>query len=250
MAFSQSFATNPSAILSRLDAKYKNLEELEGKIVSVPKEFYHEEILRTKYPNIQLHLTNDPLESIKAVIYGDADATLGQLAVLNYLIRSNFISGVTISGEVTFEDGNFEDIYMTTQFEDKELLSILNKGIASLTLEEENLLINKWLAPTREDILELTDRIKVEVDNTLKRPDKVDPTRVEITMKQGDIYSKQVEDPLGSLQRPMSFNDCANKFSDCANLLDAENTNRVIELIGKLEEVEDVGEIIGLLTEK
>jgi len=161
MAFSQSFATNPSAILSRLDSQYKNLGELNGKIVSVPKGFAHEEILRARYPNIQLHLTNDPLESIKAVLYGDADATLGQLAVLNYLIRSNFISGVTISGEVTFEgESDFEYLYITTQLEKKELLSILNKGIASMTLEEKNTLINKWLAPTKKDILELTDKEK------------------------------------------------------------------------------------------
>ena len=48
----------------------------------------------------------------------------------------------------------------------------------------------------------------------------------------------------------MSFDDCANKFRDCAKQLDNEQNNRVIELIGKLEKLEDVKEIIGLLTEK
>jgi len=157
MAFSQSFASNPNAILSRLDTQYKNLEELDGKIVSVPRGFYQEEVLRTEYPNIELHLTDNLLDSIKAVFSRNADATFGQLAVLNYLVRSNFISEVIITGEVSFEGYDFEELYMTTQFENKELLSILNKGIASMTLEEKNTLINKWLPPTRKDTLELTD---------------------------------------------------------------------------------------------
>ena len=83
----------------------------------------------------------------------------------------------------------------------------------------------------------------------LKRTDQVDPTRVEVTMKNGEIYSEQIEDPLGSLRRPMTFADCAGKFKDCAKRMDEEKNDRVIELIGRLEEVEDVAEIIGLLTD-
>ncbi|GLI56615.1 hypothetical protein PM10SUCC1_21290 [Propionigenium maris DSM 9537] len=157
MAFSDSFATNPNVILSMQEKQYKNLEELSGKIVSVPKGFYQEEILRRDYPEIQLHLTNDPLESIKAVIYEDADATLGRLATLNYLTRINFISGVAVSGRVDFKEPGFEELHITTQPENRELLSILNKGIASITIKEKNDLINKWLTPAREDILELTE---------------------------------------------------------------------------------------------
>ncbi len=156
MAFSESFTANPNAILSRIDMQYKSLEELKGKIVSVPKGFYQEEVLRKEYPEIQLHLTNDPLESIKAVIYDDADATIGRLATLSYLTRINFISGVVTSGKAEFKEDNFEELYMTTQPENIELLSILNKGIASMTLEEKNTLINKWLVPAKEEILTLT----------------------------------------------------------------------------------------------
>ena len=101
-----------------------------------------------------------------------------------------------------------------------------------------------------QDILEVADKIDVELDNTLERSNKVSPTRVKITTKQGEVYTKQVEDPLGSLRRPMSFDDCAKKFRDCAKKLDDEKSNSVIELIRKLEQVEDVGEIIGLLTKE
>jgi 2-methylcitrate dehydratase PrpD len=98
-----------------------------------------------------------------------------------------------------------------------------------------------------QDILEITKKIDVELDNTLKRVDKVDPTRVKITTKQEEVYSKHVEDPLGSLQRPMSFNDCAKKFRDCAKKLPEGKIGRLLELIAQLEQVTDIREIISLL---
>jgi 2-methylcitrate dehydratase PrpD len=98
-----------------------------------------------------------------------------------------------------------------------------------------------------KDILELTNKMEVELDNTLVRLDKVDPTRVKITTKQGEVYSKHVEDPLGSLQRPMSFDDCAKKFRDCAKKLPDGKIDRLLELIGQLDQVTDIREIIELL---
>jgi 2-methylcitrate dehydratase PrpD len=102
-------------------------------------------------------------------------------------------------------------------------------------------------AVTNRDMLEITHKMRVEVDNTLSRQDGVDPTRVTVTTKEGSVFSKEVESPLGSLERPMSFGDCARKFSDCAENLDHERTERIIELIGQLERLEDVREIIRLL---
>lgn len=98
------------------------------------------------------------------------------------------------------------------------------------------------------DILKVATKIDVEVDDTLKRSDKVDPTRVEIRTKQDEIYSKQVEDTLGSLQRPMSFNDCANKFRDCAKRLPDKQIDSVIDQIERLEKIEDIGGIISQLS--
>jgi 2-methylcitrate dehydratase PrpD len=96
-------------------------------------------------------------------------------------------------------------------------------------------------------ILDITARMDVEIDNTLKRSEKVDPTRVEITTKEEKVYSEKVEDPLGSLQRPMSFDDCGKKFRDCARLLNEDQINRAIDGIERLEKVKDISEIIGFM---
>jgi 2-methylcitrate dehydratase PrpD len=98
------------------------------------------------------------------------------------------------------------------------------------------------------DILEMTNKMSVKVDPSLNRTDKIEPTRVKLITKQGKAYSKEVAEPLGSLERPMSFNDCAKKFRDCAKELDEEKCSKVIELIGKLEQLEDIRDISSLLS--
>jgi 2-methylcitrate dehydratase PrpD len=99
-----------------------------------------------------------------------------------------------------------------------------------------------------EDILNLTKKTSIKVDATLNRPVKIEPTRVEIMTKKGNVYSKEVPDPLGSLNRPMSFSDCAKKFRDCAKQIGEERIDKVIELVGRLEQLNDIGEITRLLS--
>ena len=54
---------------------------------------------------------------------------------------------------------------------------------------------------------EITKKMRIELDNGLRRPDKMEPTRIEITTSEGENYSKVVEHPLGSLERPMTLED-------------------------------------------
>jgi 2-methylcitrate dehydratase PrpD len=94
------------------------------------------------------------------------------------------------------------------------------------------------------EILAMTAKTQVEIDNGLQRGDKIEPTRVEITMKSGEVYASVVEHPLGSPERPMSFDDCAVKFRDCAQRIGGARMDKVIELVGRLESLEDVTDIM------
>jgi 2-methylcitrate dehydratase PrpD len=90
--------------------------------------------------------------------------------------------------------------------------------------------------------------MRVEIDNGLRRPDKMEPTRIEIITSEGRNYSKVVEHPLGSLERPMTFEDCSRKFRDCAKRLGHEKMDKVIEVVGRLDELSDVDELFPLLS--
>jgi 2-methylcitrate dehydratase PrpD len=101
------------------------------------------------------------------------------------------------------------------------------------------------------DILDVTSKIKVEVDTGLNSPHKMEPVRVQIVTKDGRVYSERMDDPLGSPQKPMSFSDCEKKFRNCSShsvkKLPDERIDKIIELVGRLEQVKDVRELIELL---
>jgi len=97
------------------------------------------------------------------------------------------------------------------------------------------------------NVLGVTQKMRVEVDDTLHRPGP-EPTRVKVITNDGKAFAKVVENPLGSLERPMSFEDCARKFRDCAKDLGAGRSERTIESVRQLERLDDIREIIRLLT--
>jgi 2-methylcitrate dehydratase PrpD len=103
------------------------------------------------------------------------------------------------------------------------------------------------IAIQNREVLEVTQKMRVEVDNTLSKPGP-SPTRVKVITNDGRAFVKVVENPLGSLERPMSFEDCARKFRDCAKSLDVGRIERMIQLVGQLERLEDIRGIISLLT--
>ncbi len=80
----------------------------------------------------------------------------------------------------------------------------------------------------------------------------VGPGRVTIVMKDGAEYTEEVEHFLGSMERPMTYEDCAAKFRECAagsiKPLPGDTVDKVIEMIGQLEQLDEVREIIELLS--
>jgi 2-methylcitrate dehydratase PrpD len=103
-----------------------------------------------------------------------------------------------------------------------------------------------------QDILDTAAKITVVLDHSLDTSDKIPPGKVEMKTKTGQVYESRVDYPLGSPEKPMTFDDCARKFKTCAAYpaprLSNTQMEKVIELAGRMEQLEDVGEIMKLLT--
>jgi 2-methylcitrate dehydratase PrpD len=90
------------------------------------------------------------------------------------------------------------------------------------------------------------------VDAELERAHSrgVGPCILEVTLKDGRTHQCRVDYCKGHPKNPMRFDDCAAKFRDCAQFagaLSEDRMERVIEKVGNLEGVEDIGEVIALL---
>ena len=97
---------------------------------------------------------------------------------------------------------------------------------------------------------QLTDKIIVELDPTLTGG-SIEPTRIRIKTTDGKEFVHQVDIPLGSPKNPFSPADAKRKLMDCnsvnVNPMPEEKLDRLIDTVGRLEEVEDINQLIPLL---
>jgi 2-methylcitrate dehydratase PrpD len=99
-------------------------------------------------------------------------------------------------------------------------------------------------------ILAISGKIRVELNNEFNRQAGVEPARVTITTKNGEEHTAEVEHPLGSPEKPITWESLAIKFRDCSSNgighLPEDNIAKLIDLVGHLEEVENTRELMML----
>ncbi|TVR06973.1 MAG: MmgE/PrpD family protein [Salinarimonadaceae bacterium] len=97
-------------------------------------------------------------------------------------------------------------------------------------------------------VFAVADRVEPVHDPRFSIENKIGPARIEVELKNGDLLVKQTEVVLGGLGNPMSWEDLAAKFRSCVafsvNPPSPEATERLIDSLGRLEQVADIGDVI------
>jgi len=98
------------------------------------------------------------------------------------------------------------------------------------------------------DILNITGKIRIEVDAGLKRAKGIDPAKIGVTTKSGRTCVEEAGIPAGGPEKSPPFSAYERKFRDCAAysikpLSDAQ-VDEVIVRINRLEQVDDIREVI------
>jgi ABC-type amino acid transport substrate-binding protein/signal transduction histidine kinase/ActR/RegA family two-component response regulator len=162
LLFTKSYANNPTGIFIHQDSKdIRSIDDLRsGKQVSVGKGFYQEEILRRVYPEMTLVPFKNTLAGLSAVSAGEVDAHIDFAAVGNYIVGQQFITGINAIGLTGIAELDNTPLSYGVRSDWPILVSILEKGMATITTQEDNQIRNKWLglsaALLRESQLELT----------------------------------------------------------------------------------------------
>ena len=174
------------------------------------------------------------------------------LAIINrHDINPDLIQNITIYGGDTVyglsqppEIKNAPRTIIDAQFSVPWVVAtaLVNKRVTVDDFTEEAL--------TRQDILKVTQKITAKLDPSMNRHG-VGPGGVIIKMTDGSEYKEEVEHCLGSVERPMNFEDCTNKFRECAAFaikpLSTDTVGKAIDMTARLEKLDDATEIIRLL---
>ncbi len=152
LLYTEPYVKNPNVIVSSEKSPYETIEALFGKTVAFPKGFFYEEVLTKSFPQIKRLPVDDTLASLKAVTFGQADAALGEAAVMRTLINKNLLSGLRISGEVSIGNPDLTNLRLGVRNDWPLLHSALMKAMVAITPQEMNAIRQKWLMTDKRPI--------------------------------------------------------------------------------------------------
>jgi ABC-type amino acid transport substrate-binding protein len=92
------------------------------------------------------HAVNSPLEALKAVSVEDAEVYIGNLAAITYMIEKNGLANLKIAAPTKY--GNY-NLHFAVRKDWPQLVSIVDRALASMSPEQKATIRNKWLASIR-----------------------------------------------------------------------------------------------------
>lgn len=144
MLFSDVYFKDPNILITREEHAYiSNPLNLSGETVVLPEGTSVEELVKTKYPNLKIILVASETDAMEYVTNKKADLTIRSLTMGAYIIKSQGYFNLKIAGQLP----NYENEFRIGINPSMPLLQgILNKGIATLTQEEVQMVVNKHIS--------------------------------------------------------------------------------------------------------
>jgi ABC-type amino acid transport substrate-binding protein/two-component sensor histidine kinase len=133
-----------NTFFTRIDADFtiNSVEDVRGKSIGILKNTKYQESILKPYEN-EITITTYPtnLDLLNGLYEGEVEVVLG-VSALNYLINKYTLSGI----QPEYTDFNsYDEVGMAVRPEYPELISIINKGLATFSGNEINTIINKWI---------------------------------------------------------------------------------------------------------
>ena len=141
--FTRSYLSIPHVIVARIDGPYFSSEaDLKGKVVALEKGFYNVRYFHDNHPEVTVREYDSTSAALDAVSRAEADAYAGNRAVVLYLIEKELMTNLQVQGRLA-KPPTILTIGVRKDW--PELAGILDKGLKSITIEEEHLIKRKWL---------------------------------------------------------------------------------------------------------
>lgn len=143
--FSDTYFTFQRAIFVNEDTKdIRSFSDLPGKTIAVQMNSSHHSYM-TQFSNIKLSLYPTVESALRAVSIGTEVAFVGNFATSSYLAKSLGIANLKYFPIETNEDDTAQSLRFAVRKDWPELVSIINKALASITKQQSTEIINRWI---------------------------------------------------------------------------------------------------------
>lgn len=140
--FSKPYINFHRAIITRTDTAFlTGLSDIETMKVAIQKNTSHEGYLREN-TSIEPLLYDTLQKALLAVSNGQAQALVGNIASTTYWIRKLNLTNLKVAAPVTQDT---QTLHFAVRDDWPELVNMINKGLSSVTPEEENNIRNRWI---------------------------------------------------------------------------------------------------------
>ena len=144
LTFSDPYLSFPLVIITRRDESFiGGLKDLAGVKTALIKKVPTLSWLRRDGIDVIPYEVDAPLDALKAVSHGRADALIENLAAASYQIQKNGLFNLKVAAPTSW--GNYE-LYFAVRKDWGTLASIIDKVLAGMSQELKSTINNKWIS--------------------------------------------------------------------------------------------------------
>ncbi len=140
--FTEPYLSFSNVIATRVEELYvESVEQLKGKRVGVVMGHSPQEKMVLEYPGVELVPVDSVADGLERVRVGSVFGFVGAVATIGQVIQGSDLSDVKIAGSLGFN----RSLSVAVRSDDPTLLSVINKGLRSITSEERQEIHRRWI---------------------------------------------------------------------------------------------------------
>ncbi len=143
MDFTKPYLNIPLVMAARNDMPFiDDITALSGFKLGVVKGYAFGEILRNRYPKMDINDVASVEQGLQEVSRGELDGFIGALATVGYAIQKEFSNELKVAGKF---DERWQ-LGIATRNDEPQLLSIFDKVIAGIDSRNNQEILNRWIS--------------------------------------------------------------------------------------------------------
>ncbi len=130
-------------VINRVDAPFlSDFSNLNGRKVAVVNNWTVHKLLKDEFPNVDIVPYGSLQKALRAVSTRRAEAYVGDLLTASHQIQEQVLNNLKIAAPAPFKD---DFVRFAVRKDWPELVSIIEKVLQSITRDQREVILNKWL---------------------------------------------------------------------------------------------------------
>ncbi len=143
MNFTSPYLVIPLVVATNLEVPFvSDVKDLKGKKIGISTGYAFIEILKTKYPYLEIVEVENIDDGLQRVSNGELFGYIGTLASIGYKLQTKYIGELKVTGKID----EYWKLGIGVRNDDPVLLNILQKAVNSLSSEQNREIFNKWVS--------------------------------------------------------------------------------------------------------